>query len=78
MRNRTKIRLVEFFIIGLLFGIVEDVLAITLATGGHFEWKYIWIAAIVALPFAVISELIVDHPDFWKNKLPTRWFRKEE
>ena len=77
MKSKTKIRLVEFFVIGFLFGIIEDLIAITIATDGYFELKYIWIAAIVALPFAIISELIVDHPNFWKNKLPTHWFTKE-
>lgn len=76
MKYRYKVRLIEFFIIGVLFGIAEDLLAITIATEGGFEWKYLWVAAIVAVPFAFISEIIVDHPDFWQKILPTHWFNK--
>lgn len=77
MKHKYKIRLLEFFIIGVCFGIIEDLIAISLATEGHFEWKYLGIAAIVAIPFAFISEIIVDHPNFWKKFLPSHWFRKE-
>jgi hypothetical protein len=78
MKHKNRIRLIEFFIIGVIFGIVEDLLAITIATGGKFEWKYVWVATIVAIPFAFISEIIVDHPDFWKKFLPKRWFLKKD
>lgn len=57
-------RLLEFFVIGLVFGIVEDLLAIHFATDSQITWKTIWIAFLVALPFAVISELIVDMQSF--------------
>jgi hypothetical protein len=74
MRHAYKIRLIEFFIVGVLFGIAEDLLAISLATDGVFEWKYLGIAAIVAIPFAFLSEIVVDHPNFWKHFLPKHWF----
>ena len=77
MRHKFKVRLVEFFVIGVLFGVAEDLLAIWLATDGGFEWKYLGIAAIVAIPFAFISEIVVDHPNFWKHILPMKWFIKE-
>ncbi len=78
MKHKNKIRLIEFFIVGLLFGIVEDLIAITVATDGAFEWRYVGIAALVALPFAFISEIIVDHPQFWKGILPMHWFASAE
>ena len=77
MKHKYKIRLIEFFVIGVLFGIIEDLIAISLATGGAFEWKYVGIAAVVAIPFAFISEIVVDHPNFWKHFLPTHWFNEE-
>lgn len=67
MKFKIKTRFIEFFIIGLVFGIIEDLIAITIATDGKFEWHYIGIAAAVALPFAFISEIVVDHPNFWKK-----------
>ncbi len=77
MKHRYKIRLIEFFVIGVLCGIGEDLIAITLATDGEFEWKYLGFAAIVAIPFAFVSEIVVDHPNFWKHFLPKHWFVKE-
>ncbi len=53
-------RLLEFFVIGIVFGIAEDLIAVYASTG-KFSWHILWIVALVALPFAVISELIVDH-----------------
>lgn len=68
MKNHKKVtRLIEFFLIGLLLGIVEDILAIKFATGEPITWRVVMIAALVALPFAVISELIVDKPKFWEK-----------
>ena len=54
-------RVLEFFIIGVIAGIVEDVIAIRAATDAIIDWKVIGIVALVAIPFAILSELIVDH-----------------
>ena len=62
-------RILEFFIIGVVAGILEDVIAIKAATGADIDWKVIGIVTLVAIPFAVISELIVDHfKPFHKKK----------
>ncbi|UZE93921.1 MAG: hypothetical protein IB618_04155 [Candidatus Pacearchaeota archaeon] len=63
-------RLLEFFIVGMGLGIIEDLIAIGLATGATITWHIVGIIALVSLPFAVISELIVDHfkPFHKKNK----------
>jgi len=47
-------------------GIVEDLIAIFFATDARINLRVIWVAFIVALPFAVFSELVVDHPKFWE------------
>ena len=56
-----KVHLLEFLLIGVIFGIAEDVLAI-MFYGGSFvlDPKMIYIAAAVAIPFAIFSELVVD------------------
>ncbi len=56
-------RILEFFIVGLLMGVTEDLIAIHYATDAAITTDVIVIAAVVALPFAVFSELIVD----WKH-----------
>jgi len=60
--------LLEFFIFGVLMGITEDVIAIFAVTGTPITMTVLVIATIVAIPFAVFSELIVDRLDFLKEK----------
>lgn len=67
-------RFLEFFIVGLALGVIEDLIAIFLVTGEPIDLRVFWIAFFVALPFAIFSELIVDHNKF-KN-LMRKWFRK--
>lgn len=70
------VRLLEFFFVGLVLGLTEDVIAISVATDAAITWNVLKHAFIVALPFAVFSELIVDHPEFW-NFLRKKPKRKE-
>lgn len=53
-------RLIEFFVIGVIAGMVEDLIAVYASTG-EFSINILWIVALVAIPFAIVSELIVDH-----------------
>ena len=66
------LRIIEFLIIGVLLGVIEDIIAILLATDASFSWRIVFVAFFVALPFAFFSELVVDHPRFWD------FFRKAE
>ena len=70
------IRLVEFLVIGLAMGITEDLLAVRFATDAKMSADVIYIVVIIAIPFALISELLVDHPDFWKKVL--FWKKRHE
>ena len=54
--------LVEFFFVGLVMGVTEDLIAIKFATDTRITWHVFWVAFWVALPFAIISELLVDAP----------------
>lgn len=67
-------RFLEFFIVGLALGVVEDLIAITLATEKAIDFRVFVIAFLVAFPFAVFSELVVDHDKF--KKLMSKWFRR--
>jgi hypothetical protein len=57
-------RFLEFFVIGIVFGVTEDVLAVVIATDAAVTPDVIGIVVIIAIPFAVLSELVVDHPRF--------------
>ena len=53
-------RFIEFFFIGLVMGIIEDLIAVKAVTDITITWKMAGIIALVALPFAAFSELVVD------------------
>lgn len=56
----------EFLIFGILIGIIEDLLAIKLATNSPITIKTIGIIILIAIPFAIIGEVIADRIDFVK------------
>lgn len=60
-------RILEFFVIGVLAGTAEDLIAVYLVTG-EFSSKILGIVVIVAIPFAILSELIVDHYKLFHRK----------
>ncbi|MGI5825962.1 MAG: hypothetical protein ACOX50_00960 [Patescibacteria group bacterium] len=59
-KKRVISHLIEFFFVGLLMGIVEDILAIKFATNAKITFDTFKVAFLVALPFAFINELLVD------------------
>lgn len=69
--ERTR-RTLEFLVIGIFMGVSEDLLAVWLSTGEPITWSVLWIVIAVAIPFAFISEFVVDHPDFWKKTIGLR------
>lgn len=56
--------LLEFFVIGVVFGVTEDVLAVVVATDAEVTLEVIAVVVLIAIPFAILSELVVDHPRF--------------
>jgi hypothetical protein len=68
-RRKTVIRFLEFFIVGLGLGLAEDLLAIKFTTDAAITRETVGLVFLIALPFAIFSELIVDHPDFWRKLL---------
>jgi len=56
-------RFMEFLLIGVVMGTVEDLIAVKLATGETINPRMIFVVVAVAIPFAAFSELIVDRPD---------------
>lgn len=73
-----KLRLVEFLVIGVVMGVAEDLIAVVLATGEKIDLRILWVVFLVAFPFAVISELIVDHPRFWEKIWPVKEILEQE
>lgn len=71
-RKKIVSHLIEFFFVGLIMGVSEDLLAIHFATGAQITPHVFWIAFAIALPFAIISELLVDFGVF------RRFFKKRK
>lgn len=57
--NRLEI-FAKFFIFGFAMGLTEDLLAVSLSTGHPITWHIVGICALVALPFAIFGEFVVD------------------
>jgi len=53
----------EFLIFGIFMGVTEDMIAVYVVTGIHITWRAIFIIILVAIPFAILGELIVDRID---------------
>lgn len=65
----------ELLIFGIVIGITEDLLAIKLATDQPITLKVIGIIIIIAVPFAVLGEVIFDRIDF--SKIFQRLFERK-
>ena len=62
-----------FLIFGIIIGITEDIIAIKVATHEPITFNIVAIVFLIAIPFAILGELVVDKIDFielfrkWKN-----------
>ena len=65
-RERLEVFL-EFLIFGLAMGILEDLIAVKLATGETITWRMAGIVILLTIPFAVIGELIVDRISWFSD-----------
>jgi hypothetical protein len=63
MNSQQIERFLEFLVIGVIMGTMEDLIAVKLATGQTIQPRMILVVVAVAIPFAAFSELVVDRPD---------------
>lgn len=54
----------EFLFFGIIVGVIEDLIAVKVTTGEPITWRIFGIIVLIAIPFAVIGELLVDKIDF--------------
>lgn len=62
-----KLRIIEFLIIGLIANSLDNIIAIKFAAGVQLTPAVLVRLFLFVIPFAILSELIVDHPNFWKE-----------
>jgi len=73
MKRQYINRFLEFFLVGVMMGMAEDFLAIVFATDAKINTRVLIVVFIVAIPFAVFSELIVD----WRHFKKIRRLKKQ-
>lgn len=62
-----KLRIIEFIIIGLIANSLDNIVAIRYAAKATLTPAVLARLFLLVIPFAILSELIVDHPKFWKK-----------
>ncbi len=65
MHFNTKIRILEFIVAGILLDLVENAIVMRVTTGESMALTEMGVAMLVIIPFAVLTELVIDHPRFW-------------
>jgi len=76
MKNWKKIELIfELLIFGIILGVMEDIIVVKILTDEPITWHAIYIIILIAIPFAIIGEVIIDKVDF--IKIFQRAFRKK-
>ena len=69
VKLNTKLRILEFVVAGLILDLTENIISIKLTTDAELNFKVFLIAFLVVIPFAILTELIIDHPEFWNKVL---------
>ncbi len=63
-----KIRLfLEFFVFALAMGILEDIVAVGVVTGKPITIRTLGIVTLVAIPFALIGEVLASRYQLFQN-----------
>lgn len=65
MKKRRRLeRFTEFLLVGVVLGVVEDMIAVMLVTGESFSPEMLGVVVMVTVPFAAFSELVVDSDEY--------------
>ena len=54
----------ELIVFGIIIGIIEDLVAVYIVTGEPITWHIFGIIVLIAIPFAIIGEVIFDRINF--------------
>lgn len=54
----------ELLVFGIIVGVIEDIVAIKITTGENISWEAVGIVVLIAVPFAILGEIIFDNIDF--------------
>lgn len=65
MHLKTKFKILEFIIFGIIAGIIENSISVYVLGGQLLDMREFFILFLIVTPFAVVEEFVVDHPTFW-------------
>jgi hypothetical protein len=54
-------------------GVTEDIIAIAVTTDAEITPETLGIVLFIVVPFAIVSELVVDHPTFGYFERVAEW-----
>ncbi len=54
----------EFLVFGIVVGVIEDIIAVKVVADVAITWGTVGIIVLIAIPFAVLGEVVVDRIDF--------------
>jgi hypothetical protein len=54
----------EFLVFGIVVGVIEDIIAIKVVANASITWHTLGVVILIAIPFAVLGEFVVDRIDF--------------
>ncbi|OHA90857.1 MAG: hypothetical protein A2832_00880 [Candidatus Zambryskibacteria bacterium RIFCSPHIGHO2_01_FULL_44_22b] len=69
VKFNTKIRILEFVVAGIILDLVENIISIKLTTQAELNLRIFLVTLVIVVPFAILTELVIDHPNFWNKVL---------
>lgn len=54
----------ELLVSGIIVGVIEDIVVIKVTTEEAISWKTVGIVVLIAVPFAILGEIVFDNIDF--------------
>ncbi|MBI4132776.1 MAG: hypothetical protein HY473_01610 [Candidatus Sungbacteria bacterium] len=67
MKQKYLKRFAEFLVIGIVFNIADNLVSLSVVSDTVITLRVVGIVLLLTLPFAVISELIVDGADIFRH-----------
>ncbi len=67
MNSKYLKRIAEFFVVGVIFNLADNLLSISVVTDAAITPQIIGLVLILTVPFAVISELVVDGNNIFRH-----------
>jgi len=78
MNRERLVRFLEFLIVGIVMGVVEDLIAIRATTGESLTAEMLLTVVLVAIPFAAFAELVIDREEIQPFERVLDWLQQSE